>query len=213
MNIPIVTKQPVLDFLDAVDTVLNSNTFLFELPLNGSLEKNVWLLKLDTYLRSKDFNDSIFNQDATRKWYNYYTFTENDFVRYSASFLKENFQLEVTAYPKNPTEYLEAMLVDERNIKVPETGLFFSSPYRKGIHKLVAKGLVSSFIEELFEKQDWSLWTIKPNFLYTYEELEPILGDNPKILAYFEETKCASNSASLLLSTARSFLLLTNGIS
>ena len=116
MNTPIETKQLISNFLDAVDTVLNSNTFLFELPLNSSLEPNIWLLKLGTYLRSKEFNDAIFNQDATRKWYNYYTLTENDFIRYPASFLKENFPLDVTPYSKNPIEYLEAMLPGNRSV-------------------------------------------------------------------------------------------------
>lgn len=227
----ILERKPVADFLEAVDTVLNSNTFLLYLPfINADITRQKWQEKLLTYLGSDQLDNDILDNDYFRKWFNYTTLDEkalekNELVNLlQILFFKRKNKVKINAFfPKkrgiSQEDYLTAMLTDERTIKIQETGVTFYSPYNKGLSMVQAKEMTQDFITCLFEKENWQLWTINPDFMYSRYEFENLSQEaktdpfGKEYICYFEGKEWfATDTASLLLGEKESFLLLTNGI-
>jgi hypothetical protein len=218
--------QSVKQFLDAVDSMLNSNTFFLCLPFaNYSMAKIEWQNKLKEYFESDSFDNNLLWQDSLREWYNYklYSFSDidsdigNEWVYDGRKFKRKN-EPKFTLYQGDKIDYLVAMLTDEGVIEIPETGIAFSCPHTKGMSKVIATDLVKDFIEAIFEEEIWYLWTINPDFLYSNAELNELSKDGrptciTRPLTYFEGQEwLATDSASLLISDTKAFVLLTNGM-
>jgi len=193
-------------FLDAVDAVLNSNTFLLHIPqANSQMPVQQWQSQVENYLTSEQFDEDLLQQDVLRCW--------DNFTRSKSSskyFKRKNrVQFKKSSITSN---YLQAMLTDERIVMIPETLMPFYSPYRKGLKPQEANSLVRDFTSGLFAQEIWQLWTLSPDFLYSKGESRSL--EQPiSFLTYFEGSNCmATDSASLLISPQKAFLLLTNGV-
>ncbi|KOY87251.1 hypothetical protein AD998_14820 [bacterium 336/3] len=201
-----LSDEGIKSFLDAVDMVLNSNTFLLYIPeANLQMPTFQWQNHVRAYIGSDSFDQDLVQQDILRKWNNFTRSksTSKCFKRKNEVQLKTSFI---------PLPYLEAMLTDERVIEIPETQSIFYSPYNKGIETKQAKNLVKNFINALFGESFWQLWTVNPDFLYSKGDIRK-LGQPVNFLAYFMGSDClATDSASLLINDQKAFLLLTNGV-
>lgn len=179
-----IEEKAIKDYLDAVDTVLNSNTFIFEFTIAGDFEESLY-----TYLKSESFINQLFDEDTSRGWFNL------DYHKNRKSILNKNFVLEVTECD-NGTEYLISFLTAEN----------FYSFYNKQLSYEKAKSIVLNFTGFLtgVEYSAWKLYKIKPNFLKSDKEAKKAEA------SYFENF--GNDAATVLAFENKGYLLLTNGM-
>lgn len=191
----------VKDLLDALDTVLNSNTFLLSyVPLHPhSISQS-----MIAFLNSHSFLEQIFKQDHDRNWNNFhYWDSENsDYQQEDGKIVKPDIELKITKPSVNVRLYLMSMLTatNEKN------GNFWS-PYKKQKSEEDAEQLVNNFLKFIGYDEDSETLCIQPDFLFTTKEMN----SDSKILGYFEG-EFASDSATLFVTNDKHYLLLTNGI-
>ena len=72
LSMTMISQDPIDAFPDAADSVLNSNTFLINIPLGpGGLRE-----QLTEYIASDAFLDIILSEDIKRGWLNLHTVTD-----------------------------------------------------------------------------------------------------------------------------------------
>lgn len=182
------------DFLDSADLVLNSDTFLLEIPLlSPDLEKEV-----AAFMASESFQRSLLKADIARGWFNMHTFTNSEeLVPKPGNVVKPDFYLKLRQSTIGAKDYLEAMLTaDGRKGN-------FHSFYRRQKNAFDAERLASAFLRQISGGKDLSLYILEPDFLVD----SPTDPDN---LYYFEGKGC--DNTALITTGESGYLLLTNGI-
>ena len=195
-----LSRKPIKDFLDAVDLVINSNTFLLHFQLSSGNIKE----ELSSFIRSDDFFRQITEQDAERRWYNMYNFNyiDDGYTLKPGKLVKKDFDLKFKKKLVGPKEYLAAMLTANYEI-----GNFISY-YGKQKQPEEAIRIVDDFIFDLTAGKDLVYYIIEPDFLARGgEDRQPDFCE-----IYYFEGLHASDSATLLVSEQNAYLLLTNGI-
>jgi hypothetical protein len=193
-------ETPKKVFLDAVDRVLNSNTFLLPFATRtGRIGED-----LRKYLESPEFQREILKQDVERGWHNL-QYSTDDAVSWQpkpGQLLKKGYELIISSPPIGKQEYLVAMLT--ANL---QAGNFFS-PYGQQLDTPQAVAIVDTLVEWMFGRQPWQLCIVNPDFLYSADDFK---GKYHEALFYFEgERGC--DHAIVLQGPVTSWLLLTNGI-
>jgi hypothetical protein len=197
--------KPIKDFLDAVDEVLNSNTFLLELHIPARVGIKT---ALDSFIRSEEFRNQFFLNDAEREWHNFHASKFNTELKKREYWPRpgrltlDNFSLDVSIPEAGKTEYLIAMLTADHSI-----GHFFS-PYSHQKERKQAEEITNAFVGCIANVENWELMVVSPTFLYD--------GYNHRteknVICYFGDgAGCASDTATLIVSGEKGFLILTNG--
>jgi hypothetical protein len=194
-----ISRNPIKLFLDTVDSVLNSNTFL----LKFELKTENMNLYFSNFIHSESFITQISDQDKERKWFNMHDFDYKTkmYKLRKGKILKDKFELEIKEIEEAKKEYLIGMLTGDT------TKGRFNSFYSKQIKKEKAKAIVDNLISDLSLYANWKLFFVEPNFLK--DALENNLKN--KALYYFEGD-FANDTATIILTKGNGYLLLTNGI-
>lgn len=194
-----ISVKPIKTFLDAVDIVLNSNTFLLQFDSRSTDLKT----ELLNFLRSESFIEQLANQDKERSWFNMHYFdnrTESYKLR-KGNILKDKIELKIKELESEKSEYLMAMLTGDT-----AKGRFFSF-YSRQIDKEKARAIVDFFTSFLSVYANWRLFIIEPDFLKDAVEVY----SKEKDLRYFEGDY-GNDTATIILTNDKAYLLLTNGI-
>lgn len=211
-KIEIAYKEQGYDLvLDYLDKALNSNSFLleFETP-EEEYELETFLLG---YLRTGMFHHELVKQDISRDWYNY-----------SDQFFSKDYKsMYVLPYPGNTWNGKEQITYQEIS-KNDLQELLNNMLSGKLEHPMVAeqrelldesdrKCLISLFFASLDNAyQDWSVYSLKPDFLYSVEERAAYdFSDSSNVIpiGYFEGFQ--KDYAILFKMNGFIYLLLTNG--
>jgi len=188
-----IENKFISNFLDALDEVLNSNTFLLEFNIsNSDIEKSI----ID-FIYSDSFELQILEQDIKRKWFNDHSidYKTKEFIVKKRNVVNKNTSI-ITYRLDNPKEYLIGLLMAEIQID------YIQSYYSKQKTRLEAEILVDNFVGTLFNDSDYNLFYIKPDFT----------NQDPKNLNYFDKNEFASNTATAIVGIEKGYILLTNGI-
>ncbi|MGV0923743.1 hypothetical protein [Empedobacter tilapiae] len=194
-----ISAKPIKTFLDSVDIVLNSNTFLLQFDLKTT-DLNMELLN---FLKSESFIEGLANQDKERSWFNMHYFdikTESYKLR-EGKILKDKIELKIKEVENEKIDYFTAMLTGDTT-----KGRFFSF-YSKQIDKEKARVIVDDFTSFLSVYSGWRLFIIEPDFLKDAVEVYSKEED----LRYFGGDY-ANDTATIILTKEKGYLLLTNGI-
>lgn len=194
-----IRLAPIKMFLDSVDMVLNSNTFLLEFdPLTADINAELY-----HFLQSESFIEQMAHQDLERNWLNmhYFDNTLNAYQLKNGHILKDNMSLKIQEVVNEKNDYLVAMLTGDTSV-----GRFFSF-YSKPFDKQKAKSIVDHFTSYLSVYETWRLFVVEPNFLKNAVEKYP----KGEELRYFQGD-FGNDSASLIITKNKAYLLLTNGI-
>jgi hypothetical protein len=198
-----IADEPVKQFLDAVDAVLNSNTFI----LSFSVQSHDVLSSLTTFVNSSDFQLQLLKQDQDRLWHNLhlYNVDRDQYEARTGSVVKENCRLKITQPGFPGHEYLMAMITGDTT-----KGSFFSF-YATQKTREEAEALVKALISFLFKDQAWQLFIVEPDFLWNAVERSPLEKYSTGEIFYFEGDN-GNDSATVIASKDTGFLILTNGI-
>lgn len=103
-----ISQNPVKLFLDTVDSVLNSNTFL----LKFELKTENMNLDFSNFIHSESFITQISDQDKEREWFNMHDFDYKTkmYKLRKGNILKDKFELEIKEIEEAKNEYLIGML-------------------------------------------------------------------------------------------------------
>ncbi len=178
-------------FLDGVDTVLNSNTFL----LTFNIEKERLEKGVRQFIDSGGFKSQILEQDQARGWNNYSKIKDEQLI-------KSNYKLQFHPLPLEKVEtYFSSMLMAESN------SYNFWSPYSKQFDKPKSIALTRGFLSALSQNQKISTCLMNTDFSYSHEEVHSKRG----YMTYFEG-EYGSDSATLITrEDHQAFIILTNG--
>jgi len=193
------SAKPVKVFLDTVNSVLNSNTFLLQFEAKTDNIDEALL----NFLKSESFIRQLAKQDIERGWFNMHYFdhkTENYKLKHG-NILKDKIELKIKEIATEKSEYLIAMLTGDT------TKGRFCSFYSTQINQEKAKAIVDNFTSFLSLYGEWKLLFVEPDFLKGVLEAYP---KNEK-LRYFRGD-FGNDTATIILTNNKGFLLLTNGI-
>lgn len=193
------SNKAVTAFLDAVDIVLNSNTFLLHYTAEVDCDiKDA----LTSFVNSNDFYQQFLKQDIDRKWHNHHHFNSKTdrFEPRSTNLVKPGSQLTIGKPAVSKLDYLIAMLT-ANNQDLP-----FFSFYSQQIEVAKATQIVNDLIYYITWGSSWELYTIRPDFLYNGTEKDKAKGT----ICYFDD--CGNDAATLIVSGNRHYMILTNGM-
>ncbi len=188
----------IKDFIDSIDIVLNSNTFL----LTFEIVDDTLVESFKTFIKSKDFITKTIYQDSERDWLNLQCFDSDDncYKIRPGNLVSETAELKISLPEIDKREYLIAMLTGDTSI-----GSFFSFySYRK--ERAEAEMIIDNFVSYLLTDSHWNLFIVQPNFLKDRLQ-EYAKGDEIK---YFDGDY-GNDTATLIQSGNKGFLILTNG--
>ena len=194
-----ITEEPIRTFLDAVDSVLNSNTFLLAFDINTKdIREALW-----NFLNDPNFIQQLANQDKQRGWYNLHNLNldTQTYELKKGNIVKDESQLKIEIPHFDRKEYLIAMLTGDT------TKGRFRSFYHKQLKREIAEAIVNSLSYYLFSNKNWALYIVYPDFLKDAIEVY----SKDESLRYFEGDY-GNDNASILKCGKKGFLLLTNGI-
>jgi len=195
----ILKDKNITDFLDAVDEVLNSQTFLghFSIALNESIET-----ALRNFIASNELKKQILEQDLL-KFGNYKR--QEGKLGTLGNLHKSSFEIYLKLIKKeNSFDYLKALLTTKTDL------FFLQSPYNKELSELRVEKILRRFIETLLDESDWDLYSLNTSFLYNKEEERSLRREGKYIISYFYNL--FGDTASLVIvENNQAFLLLTNG--
>lgn len=194
-----ISSEPVRFFLDAVDAVLNSNTFLLRFDIDaGNLEKSFL-----SFLHSELFMKQLAQQDTERGWncLRYFDSITDTYKFRHGNILSDQLQLKISSSTFDKREYLIAMLTGDTT-----KGSFFSF-YGKQMDRKKAEVVIDDLTSFLSANGNWDLFVVQPDFLKNYTELTA----QSKNLYYFEGGN-ANDTATVIRCSDKGFLILTNGI-
>ncbi|MBL7961823.1 hypothetical protein JNL27_16435 [bacterium] len=194
-----ISPEPIKIFLDAADSVLNSNTFLLRFEIHSDRIEDSLL----RFLKSDDFMKQLTHQDTVRGWRNLYYYDEHteSYKLRHGTILKEPLRLQIEGPPSDKREYLTAMLTGDTT-----KGRFFSF-YGKQLELKKAEAIVDDLTSFLSDRRDWELLVVQPDFLKDGVETN----SKDEDLHYFEGGN-ANDNAVVIKCNEKGFLLLTNGI-
>jgi hypothetical protein len=186
----------VAALLDALDQVLNSNTFLLKLP--GEVQKAE---ELERLLCGEDLTEALLDEDIARGWLNYSRWEmvagQCQLVRGSGRFVRPA--------PRVRARSLTWMEVRSRLVGFLVEGW---SPYDHRLPRGEAVGLVEAFEVEWAAGEEGKYWEVQPDFLVVRGTDDG--GDLPEgSSAYFDGF--ASDSCTVLSKARTTWVLLTNG--
>lgn len=194
-----ISAKPVNDFLDAVDEVMNSNTFILRFHIFSEDVKK----SLEPFLKSENFINQLLAQDGERDWFNmqYFDDVTASFIIKPGNTLNENFELIISGPSVDKREYLIAMLTGDTSV-----GNFFSF-YSKQKERKVAEAIVDDFVSYLPFSGNYELFTMKPNFLKnTYHS-----SAKENEIQYFDGDY-GNDTATVITCGDTGYLILTNGV-
>ncbi len=210
--------HPAIDaFLDAVDEVMNSNTFLLKVRADVPVHLGNRVEILDAFLRDRLFHEMMLAADQARDWWMFHEVPwEPDepgapMAGAPGSLVRDGFRL--TLDPLDAT----GMVV---RLRWMLTGA--CSPYRRHLDEVRARDLVSGFLRQALGPVDgacpvepdrrsetekpWKFCTVWPDFLRGMDERT----DESHQPAYFEGCESA-DTATFFHRGDVFYLLLTNG--
>lgn len=201
-----VAAKPIALFLDAVDAVLNSNTFLLPFARQGASVVSA----LQAFLHSPALAQELLQQDRQRDWYVFHCFDVEEMAyrpRRGLPLVLPHTQIIAQPLLGCGQVYLQDMLVCDGDKQ-----LFFS-PYQRPLSPPAAARLVADLLDCLMPNQPWQLWQIQPNFLRVRAPEQDGDGEweDSEDWAYFEAGGSA-NTATVLLAQQQAYLLLSNGL-
>lgn len=195
-----IQEKPIKQFLDSVDIVLNSNTFIVEFEIvNNNLEQSLY-----EFLLSENFIGQLAQQDIQRDWHNlhYYDNKAYCFKIKSGNLLEKNFELKINTPLFDKKEYLTAMLTGDTG-----KGSFFSF-YGNEMDRHKAEIIIDNLTDYLSAYTgEWDLFTVQPDFLKCTSKNYGRGED----LKYFEGDY-GNDTATIIKYKNTGFLILTNGI-
>ncbi len=196
--------QNIKLFLDSVDLVLNSNTFLLETTADfDSIAQT--RIDISEFMALGGFKSQLLEQDLIRDWTNYYSLNDHGEYTLTANgeLVKPDFQIELTEVSQEAAFHrLRAMLTVEPN------SYNFRSPYHQEMEREKATTLVRNFLNSLMLALNWKAYLLNTDFCYSRVEQD----QNPNVTAYFEGDYGADSATLLVREDGKSYLLLTNGI-
>lgn len=194
-----ISSEPVKHFLDAADTVLNSNTFLLKFDIDSDKIENSFL----GFLNSEYFMEQLTSQDMVRGWncVRYFDDKTENYELRRGNILKDNIKLKISRSNFDKREYLIALLTGDTT-----KGSFFSF-YGKQLERKKAEVIVDDLTSFLSENGSWELFIVHPDFLKNSAEVAGKSDD----LYYFEGGN-ANDTATIIRCSDLGFLILTNGI-
>ncbi len=195
-----ISVAPIKHFLDAVDKVLNSNTFILEFEIcTDDIEK-----ELETFLFSDNFTNQILEQDKERGWYNFHYFDNKtaENKKKSGTLTERNFRLQIIQPSYDKKEYLMSMLTCDASI-----ANYFSF-YNNQIKTEKARIIIDELTDYLtLYNEEWDLYIVQPSFL---KSMDKSYG-NKEELIYFGGAH-GNDSATIIRYYNKAYLILTNGI-
>lgn len=197
LNMIDIKNPNISTFLDAVDSVLNSNTFLLQTTVSadrGAIESQI-----EGFLKG-DCEAQLFRQDEERDWHflNIFDVETMSYQRREEVFVKPNLKVQVLCEVTDPNRYIVSMLTADPNIGN------FKNFYGTQKSKLEAEEIVTGFLTELTKSKPFQTFALQPDFFYNKT-------DKVSELYYFEgENACDTATCFLCFDTC--YLLLTNGI-
>jgi len=203
INEPIdISSKPIKLFLDTVDQVLNSNTFLLPFEVKADNIDEALL----GFIASESFIHQLASQDKEREWFNlhYFDHKTGNYKLKNGNILKSEIDLKIKEIVVDKSDYLIAMLTGDTS-----KGRFFSY-YSKEISLEKAKVIVDNLISFLttYDKySEWKLFFVEPDFLKDTVERY----SKNEELTYFNGG-FGNDTATVILTNNKGFLLLTNGI-
>lgn len=194
-------NHPEVDaFLSAVDQVMNSNTLLLKLRLDGLSTELGCSGLLRAVLWSPAFGKAMLEADRNRNWHN--------FVDPSSTQPRQRAGADGARWLVDEDCELVCMPLDFAELQDRLRWMLCDSfsPYARRCTKTIADQLVTAFIRRVLEPSpaDWCLHAVEPNFLWSsgYYTGDPDFG-------YFDGGE--NDSATLMHRGNIAYLLLTNG--
>lgn len=195
-----ISDFAIKHFLDSVDIVLNSNTFIVEFDIP---EENIEDA-LKNFLLSDNFMAQLAERDIEREWFclHYFDDVTNNYRLKQGNPLEKNIQLKIDKPSFEKREYLIAMLTGDTS-----KGPFFSF-YQKEIERDKAEMVVDNLINYLtLYTNKWDLFIVEPDFLKSTDKSYP----KGEELRYFEGD-FGNDTATIIRYKNKGYLILTNGI-
>ena len=159
--------------------------------------------ELLNFIQSESFIRQLANQDKERGWFNmhYFDHKTKTYKLRRGNILKDRIDLKVKEIEKEKSEYLSAMLTGDT-----AKGRFFSF-YSQQLDQKKAKAIVGNLTLFLSNHKPWRLFAIEPDFLKDTVEVYP----EDENLRYFDGDD-GNDTATVILTGSKGYLLLTNGI-
>ncbi|MCP4442174.1 MAG: hypothetical protein GY810_24970 [Aureispira sp.] len=200
----LINTEEIRIFLDTVNKVLNSNTFILKTKANY-LDLDIAQKEIKAFLMSKDFREGLMTQSKEHGWTNYHYYDKKDGNKLKPNercrFVKNQFNLTFEPIPKKKCgAYLRLMLMGDDPLGI------FLSPYQKGVSKEEAVRVARTFLNCLLEKQQYRLFKLNTDFGYTHEELR-----GTKDICYFSGGMSSDAATLIVREDNTAFMILTNG--
>lgn len=195
-------KVEIDAFIEAINSVLNSNTFLLSLSLDYETSLEDLKEEFSHFVKSGNLKTQILEQDA-ESYGNYQRQAEKQGSL--GNLHKNSFELQVRELKEDKKiGFLQALLTTQTDIQ------FLQSPYNKQLSKEEAHKVLNPFLQTLIGEKQWKLYKLSTNFLHTKEEERELRRKGKNIMSYFYDL---FGDTALLFSREdnKAFLLLTNG--
>lgn len=187
-------KKAIQVFLDAVDLVLNSQSFFIVIDVLDEYIGETNTATLQSILFSKEFDQQWAKQDKQREWN---LFEEWQQANPKSNKIKQKVELDIELLEGDLHNYWMDLLMENSS-----RGFF--SPYQKGLTFDQAQQLVERVVNIFDCKNGVEFYKISPNFLYT-------VGNKNSGLGYF--WNCGLDTVSAIYTSSKIGILLTNGSS
>lgn len=187
-------NKVVKEFLDAVDTVLNSQSFFIVFDNLAEYKGQTDKETIRAVLYSEEFDQKWEAQDQERNWELFKEWKED--TKHPTQ-VKKNKDLEITLLKVEVANYWIDLLIANPVSR-------FYSPYAKALSSQHAQELVKSVLQEFDWYNRGKLYEIKPDFLFT-------VGNKEGGLEYL--WNCGLDTISAIVSNSKIGILLTNGSS
>jgi len=203
MKEPMSKRPGIKAFLDALDQVLNSNSFLLDCPIDLTIDDSA--SRLEALIRSQAFKDLLIEGDIERGWMNYGEWDPeaNRYTRlhHGGHFHRAGCSLTMHA--------LDRAAVRQRLVHLL-TGT--ASPYHRQLSESAAAPLVGAFLDELLGEhpEEWAFLAVDPTFLHTSGYYgNPTRPPGSDDFAYFDGGE--GDSSTVFYRRGATWMLLTNG--
>lgn len=196
-------RDPIGAFLDALDEVLNSNSFLLDCPID-ELQPDAES-RLTELIRGPIFKDLLIAADIERGWKNYGEWdweTERyERLHHSGDFFIPDVRLQVARldYPAARRRMIDLLA-------------HTYSPYHKQLPEADAVAVTDRFLDELLEGDPtgWTFLAVAPDFLHTSGYFgHPTRSPERDDFCYFDGGD--ADSCTVFHRPGKTFMLLTNG--
>lgn len=207
-NTDILDLPKVADFLNAVDTVMNSNTFLLDAGHRlGALSGQ----NLERYVLSGPFHREMLHNDAKRDWHNFH-----EVARYGSgktmSWVPQEGQFPVPNLKIKPTMVSFDQFRARLLWCLTEARCYYQHSGTGHLPDGQAVTMVDAFIDCLDAKQAFHGAFLEPDFLFGIDYWGYSEQDLPEgCLGYFGGPGNPNDTATVWTCSSGGYLLLTNG--